>query len=180
MPFCTKCGKEVKEGDSFCPHCGQTLSIQVVKSVPQAPSVSNRVTQRPTGITIIAILEVLGGLVFFGLGAIILLIAGILGAGFRTANFPVLGSITGIILGVIGLILVIIGIINFVIAYGYWSGRTWAWTMGMVFAVLGIIIGLITLPGGMIRIILDVLIVYYLTRPHVKAFFGKKPVSVTI
>jgi len=50
----------------------------------------------------------------------------------------------------------------------------------MVFAILGIIIGLITLPGGIVRIILDGLIVYYLTRPYVKRFFGKEAITVTI
>jgi len=90
-----------------------------------------------------------------------------------TTDFPVLGSITGIIIGMGGVILALIGTVNFVIAYGYWNGRGWAWIVGLAFAALGIIIGLITLPGGLIRIVLDVLIIYYLTRPHVKIFFGK-------
>ena len=173
MSFCPKCGVDVKNEASFCPSCGYALSVSTIPPIPQAASIPDRATQRPMGIAVIAALEVLGGLVFLGLGAIMLLIAGILGTGLSTTDFPVLGSITGIIIGMGGVILALIGTVNFVIAYGYWNGRGWAWIVGLAFAALGIIIGLITLPGGLIRIVLDVLIIYYLTRPHVKIFFGK-------
>ena len=29
MPFCSKCGKEVKEGENFCPSCGHSLKEDV-------------------------------------------------------------------------------------------------------------------------------------------------------
>jgi hypothetical protein len=130
--------------------------------------VPERVELRPGGITILAILEVLGGLVFLVLGIIVLAVAGFL-------PFPVwLGGLIGVIGGVV----IIIGIINFVVAYGYWNGSGWAWTVGMAFAILGIVIGLITLPGGILRIVLDGLVIYYLTRPYVKRFFGKEAVTI--
>ena len=31
MPFCHKCGSEIKEEDSFCPQCGATLKIGISK-----------------------------------------------------------------------------------------------------------------------------------------------------
>ena len=173
MPFCSKCGTEVSEDASFCPNCGQTLSVSAATSVPHASKPYETVAQRPAGITIIAILEVLGGLVFLGLGTLMILIAGILGTAIQPTNFPVLGGIIGIVLGILGGILILISIANFIIAYGYWNGRNWAWSIGIAFAVLGIIFGLIALPGGIIRILLDLLIIYYLTRPYVKSFFGK-------
>jgi hypothetical protein len=44
-------------------------------------------------------------------------------------------------------------------------------------SIVGIITGLISLAAGtagsIVGLILQVLILYYLTRPHVKAFFGK-------
>ena len=46
-----------------------------------------------------------------------------------------------------------------ILPYGFLKGRDWAWTIGGVLFALSIPIGLIFL--------------YYLTRPHVKAYFGK-------
>jgi len=70
--------------------------------------------------------------------------------------------------------MMIIGVINFIIAYGFWNGRGWAWTLGLIFSVLSIIIGIISLPGGIPGIIIYALVLYYLTRPYVKRFFGKE------
>ncbi len=46
-----------------------------------------------------------------------------------------------------------------ILPYGLLKGREWAWTFGGVLFAMSIPIGLIFL--------------YYITRPHVKAFFGK-------
>ena len=84
--------------------------------------------------------------------------------------------------GVLGLVFLIIGIVGFVLGYGYLKGIGWAWTVGIIFAVLGIIGDIIetmvdrttdVLASSIIGIIIALLIIYYLTRPHVKAFFGK-------
>ena len=66
MPYCQKCGKEVRKEDSFCPSCGQALSVSPVqRTALKATRSPKRVSQRPVGVTILAILEVLGGLIFF-------------------------------------------------------------------------------------------------------------------
>lgn len=182
MPYCPNCGGEVTEDDRFCPSCGQELRISAVQE-PAAEDrrVSEQFRQRPTGVTVLAVLEILGGLLFFGLGATLLVVAGFIGiAGLWPVRGMFPAFIGGLIASFVGGIMVIVGILNFVIAYGYLNGRGWAWTLGLVFAVLGIIIGLISLPGGVIRILLDGLILYYLTRPRVKRFFGKEPVPVTM
>ena len=46
-----------------------------------------------------------------------------------------------------------------ILPYGLIKGKGWAWTFGGILFALSIPIGLIFL--------------YYLTRPHVKAYFGK-------
>jgi hypothetical protein len=127
------------------------------------------VKERPVGVTILAILEIIVGLVSFfgGLGAVIL--GGVLG-GLIGGTGGVAALIGGV---VIGGILVIIGLVSFVIAYGFWKGSGWAWILGLIFAVIGLIMGLISLPSGIITILMEALILYYLTRPHVKEFFGK-------
>ncbi|HEC82161.1 MAG TPA: hypothetical protein ENI42_07065 [Thermoplasmatales archaeon] len=46
-----------------------------------------------------------------------------------------------------------------VLPYGFLKGKSWAWTFGGVLYVLSLPIGLVFL--------------YYITRPHLKAYFGK-------
>lgn len=114
----------------------------------------------------------MGGLFFLGIGALIFL------AGAFVSQLTAL--IPGVVVGAIGVVLMIIGLVTFFIAYGVWNGRGWAWTVGIVFAALGLIMGLTTLPSGIINVLFNALIIYYLTRPHVKRFFGKEPVPLSI
>ncbi len=49
----------------------------------------------------------------------------------------------------------------------------------MLFALIGILTSLLSVAlgtaGSIVGLLLNTLIVYYLTRPHVKVFFGKGP-----
>jgi len=177
MPYCPKCGLEVKEGDTFCSNCGQALSVSTVqRPIPQAPRITERTTQRPTGVAILAILEALGGLLSLAGGVL-----GLIGAAFLGSFIPsdVPGFLSGIV-GIISGVLIILAIVNFVIAYGFWTGQGWSWTIGMVVAVISIITSLASLPSSITTLIINVIIIYYLTRPYVKKFFGKEPVPFTI
>ena len=171
MPYCPKCGKEVKEGDQYCPNCGQSLSPDAVPTTSYQPRGS---VGRPAGITMLSILEALGGFVFLLVGLLMLAVAGLVGRpDFIFQLRPMLHGLIAGFIGIMGAIIIIIGLIDFAIAYGYWSGKGWAWTLGMISAVLGILLGLIALPGGIFRIMISCLVIYYLTRPHVKTFLGK-------
>ena len=80
-------------------------------------------------------------------------------------------------LPVVGFIIIIIAVLDLGLAYGLWIGKSWAWIVSLVLAVLRIIGALIILVRGafgpVVTLILDLVIVYYLTRPNVKAFFGE-------
>jgi len=127
---------------------------------------------RPTGVTILAVLEALGGLVWLLAGAGMMMVG---------ALMPIFGvglpMFLGAIAGLMSVIFLIFGIIAFVLAYGLFSGRGWAWLWSLVFAVIGIILALFeamsSFGSGILPMIIYLVIVYYLTRPHVKAFFGK-------
>ena len=139
--------------------------------------------KRPTGVTIIAILNIIGG--------IIMLIGGIAAAavGALLPSLPIsqsdLSGLPPMFLGAgaiaIGIILIIIGILSFVVAYGLLKGMGWAWTLTLVLSIISIVLNAISIAtgnfGGIISIIISAIIIYYLYRPHVKAFFGKGPVS---
>ncbi|GBC71745.1 hypothetical protein HRbin02_01533 [Candidatus Calditenuaceae archaeon HR02] len=128
---------------------------------------------RPTGVTVLAILEIIGAILsllaamaFFALGALA-------GAG---SELGVMGGLFAAFGVAFGGLLLILALIGFVIAYGFWTGKGWAWILGIIFSIIGIIIGLVSIignPTSIIGIIINGLILYYLTRPHVKAWFGK-------
>jgi len=135
--------------------------------------------KRPTGVTVVAILEVLGGISGLAAGNIVMSIfATMSGAGGgvtgRVASgFGILGGFFATAGGFIEGILYLAGVADFFIAYGLLKGSSSAWTLCLVFAIIGIALGIVLLPFGIIFIIADAVIAYYLTRPHVKQFFGK-------
>jgi len=136
-------------------------------------------TPRPTGVAVLSILAALGGILFL-IGAAVLGIMATAMADFIEswmAEYGV-GVITGAgefvaaIVMAIAAVLAIFGILALIDAYGLWVGAGWAWWLTIILSILGIIVGILTLPGGIITIIIEALIIYYFTRPHVKQFFG--------
>jgi len=79
-------------------------------------------------------------------------------------------------------ILLPVGLFSLVVAYGFFKGHSWGWSLGIVSSFLGIIISIVNFLGLSIDpvtltiIIINAFTVYYLTRPHVKKYF-LKPVS---
>lgn len=107
---------------------------------------------RPLGVTIIAVLTVIGGIAFIAIGAVLLVVG-------------------------IGFALIAISIAYFVMAYGLWNGKRWAWTITLILSGIGIILGIASIAvgnvGAVFHIIINGVIIYYLYRPNVKAFFGR-------
>src|SRR2546422_10529327 len=133
---------------------------------------------RPVGITILAVLEILIGIV--GLLASLVII----GFSALFSTLPTVGSLLGAVGLIIGGIVLFFSIIWLATGVGFLHGRGWSWTLGMIFSILSLLgaigaltIGLIT--GGVGGLIFWGLMLYYLTRTHVKAFFGKGGLPVT-
>jgi len=77
-----------------------------------------------------------------------------------------------------GAVLVALAVLSFIVAYGLLKGRRWAWTITIILSIISIVWNAITVAtaanfGGIISIIISGIIIYYLYRPHVKAYFGK-------
>jgi hypothetical protein len=119
---------------------------------------------RPLGVTILVILSALGG------------IMAILG-GMAIMGVSALASEIGALGAAIGGITLIMGLIQLVIAWGLWTGKGWAWLLGLIFGVLGILMALASMVGGnfssLVSLAINAIIVYYLYTPPVKAFFGR-------
>lgn len=108
----------------------------------------------------------------------------------------------------VGPIVGLVGIYYIAISYGLWKGKSWAWSLTMFFSILSLLglivypiraiidlinqyelgrwggsglspsIGPIEILAASINVIFTVAIIYALTRPRVKAFFGKQKYSL--
>lgn len=132
---------------------------------------------RPMGITILAVLETIGALVLLALGAMVILLGAAVLVAIGLGEVSLGVALSEIVVFVGGFIL-LLGVIELAIAWGLWKGQGWAWTVALIVAVLGIIGGVIALVSGslynIVTLAVQVIIVYYLYRPEVKAYFGKK------
>ncbi len=76
-----------------------------------------------------------------------------------------------------GAVLLALAIVSFIVAYGLLKGRGWAWTITVILSIISIVLNVISIAAGnlasIISIIISGIILYYLYRPHVKAYFGK-------
>jgi len=167
MPYCVSCGKQLSEESKFCPSCG--APVQLAMATATLPT--SNITERPSGVTILAGLEIIEGIIGSIIGIIILFSYSIL-KGLIPVPATYLPLVQAV-LTVIGSIVIFISLVNFIIAYGLLKGTSWAWTVSLVFAVIGILRGVGTLPIGILTIGIKVLIIYYLTRDSVKSFFEK-------
>ena len=122
--------------------------------------------------TILVILEALSGL-FGVLGGLALIAVGMF-AGMPMMELP---EFLSMIASVLGFVLLVYGLISFALAYGLWKSQGWAWTWSLIFAVIGAIFAIVPMLSGafteIFSVIIALIIIYYLTRPHVKSYFGK-------
>lgn len=135
---------------------------------------------RPLGVTIIAILLIISGIVMIIGGAGAVAIAPFLPPLAQTEDMmtdaisEALLSVTAIITGII---LLALGIAALFIAYGLIKGRGWAWTAAVVLSIIVVIMSVVSIVtgniGSIISLAINGVILYYLYRPHVKAYFGK-------
>lgn len=142
---CPTCGKLSPTGASYCSSCGGSFLPHGADSNPM---------QRPGLISVIAVLDILGGcLVLFAAVAILL-----------TARDE-----SGFMVGLGGIYL-LLGGGQLAAGIGLWTLKPWGRTLQIVFSV----IGLIAVPIGTI---ISALILYYLFRPGVKVLFSGKQAS---
>lgn len=128
--------------------------------------------QRPFGVTLLATLEVILGVLVL-LGGLTIVIEGFILSDMlpHVRWFPT--RITGV-----GVALLVFAMIDFALAVGLWVGKRWAWIAGLVCAALGIILGILSLflrpgVGELIALVLDLVIIYYLMQPNVQAYYPK-------
>lgn len=119
-------------------------------------------TTRPTGITILAVLA--------GVGGILTAIAGI--------GLTVLGAVAfGGMGALLGIAFLAVAALYLAFCVGALQMKPWAWPLGVVGAVASAILSALQLLGGDISQIIGIAIaggiLYYLMRPEIKSVFGR-------
>ena len=114
---------------------------------------------RPTGVIILALLQLISSLVAIGLGVLVLAV---------TLALPLLGMI-------LALIPLIIGFIGLILFWGLWTLKGWAWFWTLFFNFVAVLLGLLSLNftdlGWLLQWGLNIIIVIYLLLPSTRAAF---------
>ena len=127
---------------------------------------------RPIGITVLVILQIVSGISDFMIAALL------------SAAFAVPLSFFGMVLSGIGMFLIpfvalflILGVFSFVLAYGLWAGKHWAWITAIILSIIGLAtsgLGLIFMNlVDIVHIALYVSTLAYLNTRGVRIFFGR-------
>ena len=123
---------------------------------------SGSTSARPTGITILAILAGVGGVVM-AIGGIGIFVLG-------TVAFGGLGAL-------LGLAFLAVAALYIAFCVGALQLKPWAWPLGVVGAAASAILSALQLLGGDLSQIIGIAIagaiLYYLNQPSIKALFGK-------
>lgn len=147
--YCQDCGSLVPYGTLYCPSCGSN------KLGPHPPQ---RLT-RPTGVLVLGIVQIIF--------ALIDLVIGLVAGGFLFTAGGVAGGAIGGLLAVLGIVFVVSGILSTVFAIAFLTGRNW----GRILMMIGAVLELFAIPIGTI---IGIIVLWYLTRPRVRAYF-KQP-----
>jgi hypothetical protein len=114
---------------------------------------------RPRGVTAVGILAILIGLFGIAGGTVLLLNADII---FATLD---------------ALLAVVIGVLYVAAGIGFFRGKGWAWVLGIIGSIISLIVSIVEHPAahayGIPGTVVAAIVIYYLTRPHVKVFFGR-------
>ena len=141
---------------------------------------------RPRGVTIAATVNIIVGIagLFFGIGFIAqdALLHPIIESAFdlpqrnlsaEQASIPGFGI-------ALGAAFVPLATVSFIVVYGLLKGRRWAWTVTLILSIISMVwyaFTVVIIPsngGRTLGVIIGAVTIYYLYRPHVKAYLGKE------
>ncbi|UCE09871.1 MAG: hypothetical protein JSW61_13005 [Candidatus Thorarchaeota archaeon] len=115
---------------------------------------------KPTGVLILAILQLIIAILWLALGAL-LLMAGT-------------GTLLDIILMFLAVFPIVLGVIGLILFYGLYTLKGWAWLWALIINILGILSGLMGSLTDIVNLLslgLSVVIVLYLLMPATRAYF---------
>ena len=128
---------------------------------------------RPTGITIISILMIIGGIILLFTGITPLFLGPLISIDSDGST-----SELGLLITIGGLVLVGLGIASIIVSWGLLKGKRWARTITLIISIIAIIFAIVSLVSNgdlvhVIPVIIYGIIIYYMFTDKVKLFFGK-------
>ena len=132
---------------------------------------------RPTGITVLGILEIIIGIFLAIAAAVFGAFSGMIG-NMMYNMMPEMGAnFLSAIGGILALVFGILAAISFLIVWALFSAKRMGRTIVIVFSIIHLGFGVASLAtgngSGILSMILDSIILYYMWRPHVIAYFNK-------
>ncbi|HTQ62795.1 MAG TPA: hypothetical protein VMI32_21400 [Candidatus Solibacter sp.] len=138
--------------------------------------------ERPTGVTILAVLYFIGA-VCVGLGGILFIVGGSLLSGLAHTGGPAsaLFAMGG---AVIGAIFLVLAILYLALGIGFIKLQNWARVVAIILLGIGVLFGLLGLLSVLVHMMvvvmmfrlivlaIEIWILLYLFKPHVKQAFG--------
>jgi type II secretory pathway pseudopilin PulG len=152
--FCPKCGARLTAPGAFCSSCGSRVAATTLS----APAMT-----RPTAVTVLAVLQFIGGALW-----------GLVGAGLAFVNSAgPQNSQADPGTQVAAALLIGVAAFQITCGLGLWRLRSYGRIMQMIAAG----IGLLGIPIGTV---ISILILVYLSKPGIKVLFsGKQPEELT-
>jgi hypothetical protein len=175
--------------------------------------------KRPIGVTIIAILTIISGIILTFGGISLLAFGAFFTSGpidvfiseqmqqqqqqelQSAAELQALAQFLGGVGIAIGAIVLAVGVGYLIVSYGLLKGKGWAWIITVMLTIIAIAVQIVSgitasmfnasfiddtnsfvtgIIAQIVGIAINGVILYYLYRPNVKAFFGKSQPSTTI
>ena len=127
--------------------------------------------QRPLGVTILAVLAAIGGVLGILAGLVLVGLSSSVAA--ADMALPLSGAVV-----ILGIVSIVVGIGDLAFAYGAWGLKPWAWMLGIVLEAVGIAVNLLefrsaTVTSTIVSVVIAGAIIYYLYQPHVRRAFGQ-------
>ncbi|NHI88749.1 MAG: hypothetical protein EAX87_04440 [Candidatus Thorarchaeota archaeon] len=119
---------------------------------------------KPTGVLILAILQLIGALLNLWAGGLLIMAAMLLGPFAFLFAFP-------------ALILFIVGLIGLILFYGLYTLKGWAWLWALIFNLLAVLGGVLRIGAlmtdyiGLAGFIVNLIVFIYLLLPSTRAHF---------
>lgn len=159
--------------------------------------------KRPTSVTIIGILKIIGGILLLMGGAVLIALGPLISQiNEKDTSSALEGNLFsddnntdtlttnselskfGGYLHIFGIISIPLGIANLIVGIGLLKGKGWAWIGAVILSIISIIFNIVyiailggveddSIGGTIVGLTIDGIILWYLYRPNVKSYFGR-------
>jgi len=130
-------------------------------------------SDRPLLVALIGIITVIAAVIMIAIGVMFVLMTPEKWADF-VLNYESITFGYDIVTS-LGILIIVIGLITLLIGTAIWNGWTVAWYIALIIYLMFAVFSFLSIVGGskepILSFLIAIVILFYLTRPKVKAFF---------